>query len=428
MQQNPQGYNSEMKVHRTVRYRLYPGTVKKHQHQHGTAGACRFIWNHMVGKLRDEYEFGIRPDWRHYSLCKVFTIMRRDDGTTKWLQNYSSKIVRQSLKPIETTYEEFFTDLKVGGKLGRKPPKFHGKYTTVPSFPINYESARLSGGWLRVQGIGWMRVKGSNPYPEGEFRSGRIRCECGKWYAYLSCEIDAQISLPHSIREVGIDRNVSDGQWAVLSDGTKHPGPDLERKIACRKRYQRMLARRVKGSNRRKVAKKKLQRAFQAERFARLNWAHHVSKGIPSPYDLAYIEDLNIRGMTKSAKGTKEKPGKNVKQKSGLNRQILTSGWGTLELCLSYKMEVRKVNPAYTSQTCHQCGHVAKENRPSQSEFKCTACGHTDDADVNAAMNILASGNGAAGRGGGDTGRASCHSRPVKRQQMSKNCPADFAT
>ena len=98
-----------------------------------------------------------------------------------------------------------------------------------------------------------------------------------------------------------------------------------------------------------------------------------------------------------------------VKQKSGLNRQILASGWGTLELGLNYKMEIRKVSPAYTSQTCHQCGHVAKGNRPSQSEFKCAACGHADDADVNAALNILASGNGAAGRGGGDIGGDSRH-------------------
>ena len=107
-----------------------------------------------------------------------------------------------------------------------------------------------------------------------------------------------------------------------------------------------------------------------------------------------------------------------LRRKSQLNRQILASAWGTLELCLNYKMEVRKVNPAYTSQTCHSCGHVAKGNRLSQSEFKCIACGHTDDADVNAALNILAFGNGATGRGGGDTGGAPCHSRPRKRQEI----------
>ena len=416
-----------MKVYRTVRYRLHPGSSSKHQQLHGTAGACRFVWNHMVGKLRDEYEFGIRPDWRHYSLCHVLTIMRRDDGTTKWLQDYSSKIIRISLKPIETTYRAFFDDLKADGKLNRKPPRFHGKHSTAASFPIDYQSAKVCGESLYVQKVGWMKIAGHNSYLDGEFKSGRIRHECGKWYAYLTYEVQAQASLPHGIREVGIDRNIGEGRLAVLSDGTKHSGPDLERKIARRKRYQRKLARQVKGSNRRKVTRVRLQKAFQAERFARLNWAHHVSKGIASEYDVAYVEKLNIRGMTKSAKGTKERPGKNVKAKATLNRKILASTWGTLELCLNYKMEVRHVPPAYTSQTCHVCGHVDKNNR-KRSDFKCTACGHADDADVNAALNILAFGNGATGRGGGDTGGTPRHSRPVKRQETaraSKAMPAN---
>ena len=189
--------------------------------------------------------------------------------------------------------------------------------------------------------------------------------------------------------------------------------------MARRKRYQRKMARQVKGSNRGAITKVKLQKAYQAERFARLNWAHHVSKSIASEYDVAYVENLGIGNMTKSAKGTKEKPGRNVKAKSGLNRKILASAWGTLEFCLDYKMEVRHVPPAYTSQTCHPCGHVDKKNR-NGTDFKCTACGHADDADVNAALNILAFGNGAAGRGGGDTGGTSCHSRPGKRQEMVK--------
>ena len=406
-----------MKVPRTVRYRLHPGSARKNQQLHGTAGACRFVWNHMVGKLRDEYEFGIKPNFQHYFLCQVFTVMRREDGTTKWLQGYSSKVVRISLKPVETAYKAFFKDRETGGKLNRKLPRFHGKYGTIPSFPIDYQSARLAGESLYVQKIGWMKLVGNNPYPDGEFKSGRIRYECGKWYAYLAYEVQAEASLPHTIKEVGIDRNVNADGWAVLSDGTKHLGPDLERKVARRRRYQRKMARQAKGSNRRKITKVRLQKAFQAERFARLNWAHHVSKGIASEYDVAYVEKLNIRGMTKSARGTVEKPGKNVKQKSGLNRKILASAWGMLELCLNYKMEVRHVPPAYTSQTCHSCGHVDEGNR-NGTDFKCTACGHADDADVNAALNILAFGNGATGRGGGDTGGASCHSRPGKRQEM----------
>ena len=403
--------NLPMKVHRVVRYRLHPGSAKKNQQLHGTAGACRFVWNHMVGKLRDEYEFGIKPDFHYYSMGKVFTVLRQH--SYKWLQDYSAYVVKSSLQPIETSYKEFFKDVKAGGKLNRKPPQFHGKWTTTPSFSVDCYCAKVSGESLYVQKVGWMKLAGNNPYPDGEFKSGRIRYECGKWYAYLVYEVQAEASLPHTIKEVGIDRNVNADGWAVLSDGTKHPGPDLERKVARRRRYQRKMARQVKGSNRRKINKVKLQKAFRAERFARLNWAHHVSKSIASEYDVAYVEKLNIRGMTKSAKGTVEKPGTNVKAKSGLNRKIMSSAWGKLELCLNYKMEVRHAHPAYTSQTCHSCGHVDEKNR-NGTDFKCTACGHADDADVNAALNILAFGNGATGRGDGGVARS------VKRQEMVK--------
>ncbi|MDE0152727.1 MAG: transposase [Gammaproteobacteria bacterium] len=443
-----------MKAHRAVRYRLHPGSVRKNQQLHGTAGACRFVWNHMVGKLRDEYEAWGTCNFSYMStknvptpgLGRTFTVLRKH--SYPWLQGYSAYIVKSSLQPIERTYQAFFKDLETGGKLNRKPPQFHGKWTTTPSFPINYVSAKVSGDSLYVQKVGWIKLVGNNPYPDGEFRSGTVKYECGNWYAYLVYEVDAQASLPHSIKEVGIDRNIAEGRLAVLSDGTKHGGPDLERKVAKRKRYERSMARkrevywkdqknlcgpkphdrsRYQPSKRYLRTQIKHQRACAAERFARKNWGHHVSKAIASEYDVAYVEKLNIRGMTKSARGTKQKPGKNVGAKSGLNRQILASAWGTLELCLSYKMEVRHVDPAYTSQTCHRCGHVDKDNR-KDSDFKCTACGHTDDADVNAALNVLAFGNGATGRGGGDTGGASCHSRPRKRQEMSNESLADFAT
>ncbi|MDE0152780.1 MAG: transposase [Gammaproteobacteria bacterium] len=443
-----------MKVHRAVRYRLHPGSARKNQQLHGTAGACRFVWNHMVGKLRDEYEAWGTCNLSYMStknvptpgLGRTFTVLRKH--SYKWLQGYSAYIVKSSLQPIERAYQAFFKDLETGGKLNRKPPQFHGKWTTTPSFPINYQSAKVAGDSLYVQKVGWMKMTGTNPYPDSEFRSGTVKYECGNWYAYLAYEVEDQASLPHAIKEVGIDRNIAEGRLTVLSDGTMHGGPDLERKMAKRKRYERSMARKrevywknqkspcgpkPQGRPRYQPSKRYLrtqikhQRAYAAECFARLSWAHHVSKGIASEYDVAYVEKLNIRGMTKSAKGTKQKPGKNVKSKSGLNRQILASAWGTLELCLNYKMEVRKVPPAYTSQTCHLCGHVDKDSR-KKTDFKCTACGHADDADVNAALNILAFGNGAAGRGGGDTGGASCHSRPGKRQEMGKESLADFAT
>jgi len=110
------------------------------------------------------------------------------------------------------------------------------------------------------------------------------------------------------------------------------------------------------------------------------------------------MEDLRIANMTKSAKGTVEKPGKNVKAKSGLNRSILNQGWYLFQKLIEYKMfwsggKVVYVDPKYTSQKCSRCGHIAKENRKTQSVFKCVECKYELNADLNASKNILAEGH-----------------------------------
>jgi hypothetical protein len=101
--------------------------------------------------------------------------------------------------------------------------------------------------------------------------------------------------------------------------------------------------------------------------------------------------------MTASAKGDAADPGKRVAQKSGLNRSILDVGMGDLRRQLDYKARrtgavLVAVHPAYTSQTCSECGCVDKANRPDQATFHCIACGHTANADANAARNIRAAG------------------------------------
>jgi putative transposase len=113
------------------------------------------------------------------------------------------------------------------------------------------------------------------------------------------------------------------------------------------------------------------------------------------------VEDLQIKTMTRSAQGTAATPGRNVRAKAGLNRQILRSGWGLLVRRLQDKApgRVQKVRPAFTSQCCSACGHVDANSRESQARFACTACGYACNADVNAARNIAA-GHAVTARGG----------------------------
>ena len=393
-----------MKTHRTIRYRLHPCTQAKARKLHELAGACRFVWNHFVGVLRDEYVAYGKCDPRWYSLNPRFTNLRKQ---IPWLQQYSANIVRLSLKPIETAYLQFW---KGEGGL----PKFHGKHTHAPSIPLLSGLFKLQGNYLHVQRIGQLKLTGTNPYPEGIARSGTIKHECGKWYAYIVYEVEIT-ALPSSIKAVGLDRNV--GQ-AARSDGVVYYTPDIEKLEAKKRRYQRMMARRQRGSRKQGIkpsnrylnAKRLHARAHQKIVQARTDWCHQVSREIANEYNVVYMEDLNTQEMTKSAKGTADNPGKHVKQKAGLNQGILGSGWGKLEQCLSYKSTIKKVAPQYTSQTCHACGHTDKHNRKTRAYHECVACGYRDHADVNAALNILAFGNGASGRGGGGV------TRPVKRQ------------
>ena len=115
--------------------------------------------------------------------------------------------------------------------------------------------------------------------------------------------------------------------------------------------------------------------------------------------------------MTRSSRGTIENPGRNVRAKTGLNREIMRSGWGLLVRRLEEKApgRVEKINPVHTSQRCRACGHVAAESRKSQALFACVACSFASNADVNAARNIAA-GHAVTARGGGGV------TRPVNRE------------
>ena len=153
--------------------------------------------------------------------------------------------------------------------------------------------------------------------------------------------------------------------------------PDFSKDEAKVNRHQRKMWRRKKGSGRRSRARHLLAKAHRRLRHKRRNWHHSVSRDIANRHGVAVVEKLNTAGMTKSAKGTVENPGGKVKQKSGLNRVILKTGWSGLHQKLDYKMrEVIEISPAYTSQRCNKCGHVDQANRKTQSQFKCVQCEH----------------------------------------------------
>jgi putative transposase len=168
------------------------------------------------------------------------------------------------------------------------------------------------------------------------------------------------------------------------------------------RRLERKLARARRGSNRRTRTKQTISRLRARETDRRKDWAEKASTSIARRFDLIRVEELRIQNMTRSAKGTRENPGRNVRAKAGLNREILRSGWGLLVRRLGEKApgRVEKIKPHRTSQRCSACGHVDGASRKSQADFRCTTCGYGVAAGIRRF------------RGGG--GCQSRYSRPVK--------------
>ena len=254
-------------------------------------------------------------------------------------------------------------------------------------------------GQVWVPKAGWVRFRWSREVPP-DAKSYRVTIDrSGRWHIAFAA-VPEPVPAPGNGQAVGIDRGVAVS--AALSTGELLHVPGLTARDRTRlRRLQRKLARARRESNRRGRVRHAIARLRARETDRRKDWAEKVSTDVARRFDVIRVEDLNIKGMTRSAKGTRENPGRNVRAKAGLNRRILDSGWGLLVRRLEEKApgRVEKIKPHFTSQRCSACGHVDGKSRESQAVFWCTACGFACNADVNAARNIAA-GHAVTARGG----------------------------
>ncbi|HEY4853293.1 MAG TPA: transposase, partial [Streptosporangiaceae bacterium] len=252
-------------------------------------------------------------------------------------------------------------------------------------------------GEVRLPKAGWVRFRWSRAVPH--VKSYRVtRDRAGRWHIAFAA-IPKPLSGPGTGEVVGIDRGITVS--AALSTGDLLHCPGLRQAERARLvRLQRRLARAKRGSRRRDRVRLAIGRLKAREGDRRKDWAEKASTALARRFDLICVEDLRITSMTRSARGTIEAPGRNVRQKAGLNRGILANGWGLLVRRLEDKApgRVEKIHPAYTSQRCSACGTVDARARESQAVFAWRSCGYAGNADVNAARNIAA-GHAVAARG-----------------------------
>jgi putative transposase len=302
---------------------------------------------------------------------------------------------QQALRDFAQAMVNFF-----GGTHGKPAWRKAGRdegFRVVAIKPSHIRRLSRNTGVVRVPKVGWVRFRWSRTVPAA--KSYRVTLDrAGRWHIAFAA-IPPVIPASGTGEVVGIDRGVTVS--AALSTGDLLHCPRLRHAEQTRlRRLQRKLARAENGSNRRRRVKKAIAVLKAREVDRRKDWAEKISTNLARRFDLIRIEDLRISGMILSAKGTPAKPGRGVRQKAGLNREIMRSGWGLLARRLEDKApgRVQKVSPAYTSQRCSACGHVAAGNRKSQAVFACLACAATINADVNAARNIAA-GHAATARG-----------------------------
>ena len=250
----------------------------------------------------------------------------------------------------------------------------------------------LNGKWsaVRLPKIGWVKFRDTRPM-RGDLKNITVSLDDLGWHVAFTCAIAHEAPAPRP-EIVGIDRGVA--TTLALSTGEMMTMPSSLERIETRKRKaQRVVARRKRGSKRRRRAQARVARLQARQARIRREFHHRAALDIARRYGVAVLEGLNTRGMTASARSTVTEPGRNVRQKAGLNRVILNAGWHLFATILTYKMEERDgqvitVPARFTSQTCAACGVVDARSRESQAVFRCISCGHTDHADVNAAINI----------------------------------------
>jgi putative transposase len=357
-----------------------------------------------------------------------------------WLGEGSSVVQQAALRDLDRAFRNWW---KNPGHFSRPTWRKAGIHE---GFAIrDLTVTRLNRRWatVLVPKLGPVRFRLTRPWHElAKATSARVTCDrAGRWHVSLTAPQPAVARTPTGA-VVGIDLGVA--ATATTSDGDHlHMGELLspaERARRCR--LQRRLARQIKGSNRRAATKAALARLSACEVDRRKDWIEKTTTALVRYHDLIAIEDLAVKNMARTARGTIDKPGTNVAAKRGLNRSIHAQAWGLFRSRLEHKaaaavdpdgtprpVVVIAVKPAHTSQRCSACGHTAKENRKNQAAFVCVNCGHADNADVNAAINIrelalaTAPGHGVDGRGG-DIGLGS----PSSPAEASTSPPATTLT
>jgi putative transposase len=398
-----------MKERLAYKFRIYPDEAQARLFRR-TIGCCRVVYNTCLEQKRLE---------RHRSDPRRLTAVDQNKqiGDLKtalpWMKEVPHHCLQQAVIDLHKAFTNFFE--------GRAAyPKPRRKYQNESFRYPDPKQIMFRDGEIFLPKARWVKIV-AHRMIVGTVKNVTVSLSGDHWYASIQVEREVDEPVIRDMIEVGGDLGVVHG--LVLSDGTVYDLPrmtDKEKKKEAT--LQRTISRRRKGSRNRAKALRAL-RAFKAKIARRRKDAKHkMTTDVSRRCDVIYLEDLKVKNLTASARGTVDEPGVNVAQKAGLNRSMLDVSPGETRVQIKYKMRrsgggVYYVNPAYTSQRCSACGHTEAGNRPDRDTFLCLSCGHAACADDNASQNILYLGRMA--RTGGLPVLA-CESNPVAGRKQEE--------
>jgi putative transposase len=395
-----------------------------------SSGACRWLWNWALAYREDLWlaaksagAVGLAASAGYVHLSSLLPGLKEH---YPWLSRAPHHALQHVLRDLDKAFSRFFS-----GTSGYPRFKRRGDRDSV-HFPDSKQFS-IEGDWVKLPKFGWVRFRLSRPIA-GKVRYVTLSREGKSWNVSFCVEGDFARSnegLAPVALDLGAVASVAQSNGIVESFPVATPAEE---------KRLRWLARQASGQKRGSVRHRRtLDRQAKLRRHIanrRRDAAHKLTTRLASGHGVVVVEGLNIKKMTASARGTLASPGTDVKRVASRNRKFLANAHSDLRRMLAYKCErsgarLVAVNPAYTSQTCSRCRHCAPENRKSQAVFLCVACGLNINADINAALNILAAGLAVIARGGSGNAPADeprTHPRVRRKSAGSTGIPAKAAS
>ena len=348
------------------------------------AGSCRFVYNKALALQKANHEAG-NEFIRYVEMANQLPAWKSE---FEWLRESPSQALQHALKNLDRAFTNFFE------KRAEYPCFKKRGYGDSFRFPQGFKLDQTNSR-IFLPKLGWVRYRNSREVL-GTVSNVTVSNRNGKWFVSIQTarEVEQPVAQGNAI---GIDLGVV--RFATLSNGTVFaPLSRFKQDLAALRKAQQSMSRKKKFSNNWKKAKAKVQRIHVRIANARRDYLHKTSTTISKNHAMVVVEDLQVSNMSRSAAGTAEQPGRNVRAKAGLNSSILDQGWAEFRRQLDYKMlwaggVFLAVPPQNTSRTCPCCGHVSSDNRKTQAVFACVDCGYSENADLVGAINILRAGH-----------------------------------